>query len=32
MLYFEVALLIGQLGFFGTVVIATYLLRGRIVP
>jgi multicomponent K+:H+ antiporter subunit F len=32
MLYFEVALLIGLLGFFGTVVIATYLLRGRIVP
>ena len=31
-LYFEVALLIGLLGFFGTVVIATYLLRGRVVP
>lgn len=31
-LYFEVALLIGLLGFFGTVVIATYMLRGRIVP
>lgn len=31
-LYFEVALLIGLLGFFGTVAIATYLLRGRIVP
>lgn len=31
-LYFEVALLIGLLGFFGTVAIATYLLRGRIIP
>jgi multicomponent K+:H+ antiporter subunit F len=31
-LYFEVALLIGLLGFVGTVVVATYLLRGRIVP
>ena len=31
-LYFEVALLIGLLGFFGTVAIATYLQRGRIVP
>ena len=31
-LYFEVALLIGLLGFIGTVCVATYLLRGRIVP
>jgi multicomponent K+:H+ antiporter subunit F len=31
-LYFEVALLIGLLGFIGTVCIATFLLRGRIVP
>jgi multicomponent K+:H+ antiporter subunit F len=31
-LYFEVALLIGLLGFVGTVVVATFLLRGRIVP
>ena len=31
-LYFEVALLIGLLGFIGTVVVATFLLRGRIVP
>ncbi len=31
-LYFEVAMLIGLLGFFGTVVVATFLLRGRIVP
>jgi multicomponent K+:H+ antiporter subunit F len=31
-LYFEVALLIGLLGFVGTVAFATYLLRGRIVP
>jgi multicomponent K+:H+ antiporter subunit F len=31
-LYFEVALLIGLLGFVGTVVVETYLLRGRIVP
>jgi multicomponent K+:H+ antiporter subunit F len=31
-LYFEVALLIGLLGFVGTVVVATYLLRGRIAP
>ena len=31
-LYFEVALLIGLLGFAGTVVVATFLLRGRIVP
>jgi multicomponent K+:H+ antiporter subunit F len=31
-LYFEVALLIGLLGFVGTVAVATYLLRGRIVP
>jgi multicomponent K+:H+ antiporter subunit F len=31
-LYFEVALLIGLLGFVGTVVLATFLLRGRIVP
>jgi multicomponent K+:H+ antiporter subunit F len=31
-LYFEVALLIGLLGFVGTVCVATYLLRGRIVP
>jgi multicomponent K+:H+ antiporter subunit F len=30
-LYFEVALLIGLLGFIGTVVVATFLLRGRIV-
>ncbi len=30
-LYFEVALLIGLLGFVGTVVVATRLLRGRIV-
>jgi multicomponent K+:H+ antiporter subunit F len=31
-LYFEVALLIGLFGFIGTVVMATFLLRGRIVP
>jgi len=31
-LYFEAALLIGLLGFIGTVVVATFLLRGRIVP
>jgi multicomponent K+:H+ antiporter subunit F len=31
-LYFEVALLIGLFGFIGTVVLATFLLRGRIVP
>ena len=31
-LYFEVALLIGLLGFIGTVAVATFLLRGRIVP
>jgi multicomponent K+:H+ antiporter subunit F len=31
-LYFEVALLIGLLGFIGTVCVATFLLRGRIVP
>jgi multicomponent K+:H+ antiporter subunit F len=31
-LYFEVALLIGLLGFVGTVCTATFLLRGRIVP
>ena len=31
-LYFEVALLIGLLGFIGTVVVAIFLLRGRIVP
>jgi multicomponent K+:H+ antiporter subunit F len=31
-LYFEVALLIGLLGFVGTVCLATFLLRGRIVP
>ncbi len=31
-LYFEVALLIGLLGFAGTVCVATFLLRGRIVP
>lgn len=31
-LYFEVALLIGLLGFVGTVALATFLLRGRIVP
>ena len=31
-LYFEVALLIGLLGFVGTVVVATFLARGRIVP
>jgi multicomponent K+:H+ antiporter subunit F len=31
-LYFEVALLIGLLGFIGTVVVSTFLLRGRIVP
>ena len=31
-LYFEVALLIGLLGFVSTVVVATFLLRGRIVP
>lgn len=31
-LYFEVALLIGLLGFVGTVVVATFLLRGRIEP
>jgi len=29
---FELALLIGLLGFVGTVVVATHLLRGRIVP
>jgi multicomponent K+:H+ antiporter subunit F len=31
-LYFEVALLIGLFGFIGTVVLATFVLRGRIVP
>jgi multicomponent K+:H+ antiporter subunit F len=31
-LYFEAALLIGLFGFIGTVVMATFLLRGRIVP
>jgi multicomponent K+:H+ antiporter subunit F len=31
-LYFEVALLIGLLGFASTVVVATRLLRGRTVP
>lgn len=31
-LYFEVAMLIGLLGFVGTVALATFLLRGRIVP
>jgi len=31
-LYFEAALLIGLLGFIGTVVVATFLLRGRVVP
>lgn len=31
-LYFEVALLIGLLGFVGTVAVATFLARGRIVP
>jgi multicomponent K+:H+ antiporter subunit F len=31
-LYFEVALLIGLLGFVGTVVVASFLWRGRIVP
>ena len=31
-LYFEAALLIGLLGFVGTVAVATFLLRGRIVP
>jgi multicomponent K+:H+ antiporter subunit F len=31
-LYFEVALLIGLLGFVGTVIVATFLLRARIVP
>jgi multicomponent K+:H+ antiporter subunit F len=31
-LYFEVALLIGLLGFAGTVVVASRLLRGRVVP
>jgi multicomponent K+:H+ antiporter subunit F len=31
-LYFEVALLIGLLGFIGTVVVATFVLRGRIIP
>jgi multicomponent K+:H+ antiporter subunit F len=31
-LYFEVALLIGLLGFVGTVCVATFMLRGRIVP
>jgi multicomponent K+:H+ antiporter subunit F len=30
-LYFEVALLIGLLGFIGTVVLSRYLLRGDIV-
>ena len=30
-LYFEVALLIGLLGFIGTVVLSKYLLRGDIV-
>jgi multicomponent K+:H+ antiporter subunit F len=29
--YFEVALLIGLLGFVGTVVLATFILRGDIV-
>ena len=31
-LYFEAALLIGMLGFVGTVVVTSFLLRGRIVP
>jgi multicomponent K+:H+ antiporter subunit F len=31
-LYFEVALLIGLLGFVGTAVVATFLARARIVP
>lgn len=31
-LYFEVAMLIGLFGFIGTVVLATFLLRGRIMP
>lgn len=31
-LYFEAALLIGLLGFVGTVCVATFMLRGRIVP
>ena len=31
-LSFELALLIGLLGFLGTVAVATHLLRGRIVP
>ena len=31
-LYFEVALLIGLLGFVGTACVAIYLLHGRIVP
>lgn len=30
--HFEVALLIGLFGFVGTVVLATFVLRGRIVP
>lgn len=30
-LYFEVALLIGLLGFIGTVVLAKYLLRGDVI-
>lgn len=31
-LYFEVALLIDLLGFVGTVCVAIFMLRGRIVP
>lgn len=31
-LYFEAALLIGLLGFVGTVAVASFLLRGRVVP
>lgn len=30
-LYFEVALLIAMLGFFGTVVLARYLARGKVI-
>jgi multicomponent K+:H+ antiporter subunit F len=29
--YFEVALLIAMLGFFGTVVLARYLARGKVI-
>lgn len=31
-LYFEAALLIGLLGFVGTVAVASFLLRGRVLP